>query len=106
MKEHHLPGFAIALVHDETIASQGLGLASLDLPKPFTADTLIDIASVSKSLTAASVALLVEDENHLDVKWNATMSSLLPEDFVMSGEGYTEGVTVEDILSHRSGLPR
>ncbi|KAK5113277.1 hypothetical protein LTR62_003614 [Meristemomyces frigidus] len=33
------------------------------------------------------------------------MSRLLPEDFVMDGEEYTNGVTVEDVLSHRSGLP-
>jgi hypothetical protein len=36
------------------------------------------------------------------MQYDAVMSTLLPEDFVMSGEGYTEGVTVEDILrSHR-----
>ncbi|CAK4030842.1 Hypothetical predicted protein [Lecanosticta acicola] len=33
------------------------------------------------------------------------MSALLPGDFVMNEESYTRDVTVEDILSHRSGLP-
>lgn len=33
------------------------------------------------------------------------MASLLSDDFVMSGDGYTEHVTVEDILSHTSGIP-
>ena len=32
------------------------------------------------------------------------MSKLLPGDFVMPGEGYTETVTVEDVLSHRTGM--
>jgi CubicO group peptidase (beta-lactamase class C family) len=31
------------------------------------------------------------------------MAKLLPGDFVMPGQGY-EGVTLEDILSHRTGL--
>ncbi|KAL1845512.1 hypothetical protein Plec18167_008566 [Paecilomyces lecythidis] len=106
MKQYHVPGLAIAIVQNETIASAGYGKASLDPSKPCTPDTLFDTASVGKSLTGASVGLLVNDnERYPEVQYEATMSSLLPDDFVMSGEGYTEGVTVEDILSHRTGLP-
>ncbi|KFY02953.1 hypothetical protein O988_01771 [Pseudogymnoascus sp. VKM F-3808] len=66
--------------------------------------TLFDIASASKSLTAGAVGLLVDDDKkYPEVQYEATMSSLLPEDFVMC-EGYTENVTVEDILSHRTGM--
>lgn len=105
MKQHHVPGLAIAIVQNETIASAGYGKASLDPSKPCTADTLFDIASASKSLTAASVGLLVhDDKKYPEVQYEATMSSLLPDDFVMSGEGYTGGVTVEDVLSHRTGM--
>ncbi|KAI1295132.1 beta-lactamase family protein [Xylaria venustula] len=107
MKKHHVPGLAVAIVEGDRTFSAGYGLASLDPPKPCTPDTLFDIASSSKSMTAASVGLLVRDnDRYPDVQYEATMSSLLPEDFVMSGQGYTEGVTVEDILSHRTGLPR
>lgn len=106
MEQYHVPGLAIAIVQNETIASAGYGKASLDPSKPCTPDTLFDTASVGKSLTGASVGLLVNDnEKYPEVQYEATMSSLLPDDFVMSGEGYTEGVTVEDILSHRTGLP-
>lgn len=105
MNEHHVPGLSIAIVQNESIASAGFGKASLNPSKPCTADTLFDIASASKSLTAAAVGLLVDDdEKYPEVQYEATMSSLLPEDFVISGEGYTENVTVEDILSHRSGM--
>ncbi|KAI0861475.1 beta-lactamase family protein [Xylaria cubensis] len=107
MKKHHVPGLAIAVIQDERTFSAGYGFASLDPPKPCTEDTLFDIASSSKSLTAASVGLLVrDDEKYPDVQYDAIMSKLLPEDFVLSGQGYTEGVTVEDILSHRTGMPR
>ncbi|EAW09100.1 beta-lactamase family protein [Aspergillus clavatus NRRL 1] len=106
MQQHHVPGISIALIHDDKVASAGYGHASLDPPTACTADTLFDIASSSKSLTAASVALLIDDgERYPEVQWDALMSSLLPDDFVMSSEEYTGGVTVEDILSHRSGLP-
>jgi CubicO group peptidase (beta-lactamase class C family) len=105
MGEFHVPGLAIAIVQNDQVASAGYGKASLTPPEPCTADTLFDVASLAKSLTAASVALLVEDnENYPEVQYDATMSSLLPDDFVMPGVGYTEGVTVEDILSHRTGM--
>ena len=107
LKEWHTPGLAIAVVQDDKISSRGFGRATLDPDKAVTANTLFDIASCSKSLTAGAVALLVEDEErYLDIKWDAKMSDLLPDDFVMAEESYTKDVTVEDILSHRTGLPR
>jgi CubicO group peptidase (beta-lactamase class C family) len=103
IKKYHVPGLAIAVVHNDVTASKAFGVASFDPPRPMTADTLLDIASASKSLTAASVALLVADDKFPEVKYEAEMAKLLPDEFVMPGQGY-EGVTVEDILSHRSGM--
>ncbi|KAK4960010.1 hypothetical protein LTR10_002899 [Elasticomyces elasticus] len=104
--KHHTPGLAIALVQDDTIHSTAYGYASLDPPEPCTPDTLFDIASASKSLTAAAVALLVEDhERFPEVRWEARMCDLLPEDFVMAGEGWTREVSVDDVLGHRTGMP-
>lgn len=69
-------------------------------------DTIFDIGSCSKSLTAASVGLLVADnDNYPDVQWDTPMSVLLPEDFAMAKDDYTRGVTVEDIIRHRTGVP-
>ncbi|KAF4992504.1 hypothetical protein FDECE_13693 [Fusarium decemcellulare] len=105
LKKHHVPGLAIAIVQNDTIASAGYGHASLDPPKKCTADTLFDIASASKSLTAASIGLLVADEKYPDIQYEAPVSKILPDDFVMPTKELTEAVTVEDILSHRTGLP-
>ncbi len=103
----HTPGVAIAILQDGKMESKGFGLAAIDPPKPVTPDTLFDIASSSKSLTAASVALLVADnEKYPQVQWDAKMSTILPDDFVMSKDDYTNDITVEDILCHRTGLPR
>lgn len=103
MKKYHVPGLAIAITHDGTMASKAFGMASFEPPKPMTTDTLLDIASASKSLTAASVALLVHDDKHPDIEYEAEMAELLLGEFVMPGQGYKD-VTVEDILSHRSGM--
>jgi CubicO group peptidase (beta-lactamase class C family) len=107
MDQHHVPGLAIAIVQDDETASAGYGYARLESSTPCTGSTLFDIASSAKSLTAAAVGLLVADnKQHPDIQYEAAMSSLLPDDFVMPGIGYTEGVTVEDVLSHRTGMAR
>ncbi|KAI0449225.1 beta-lactamase/transpeptidase-like protein [Xylaria acuta] len=94
MNQHLVPGLAVAIVH-----------ACLESPTPCTGSTPFDIASSSKSLTAAAVGILVADnDRYPEMQYDATMSSLLPEDFVMPGVGYTEGVTLDDVLSHRAGM--
>ncbi|GBF65024.1 hypothetical protein TMEN_7741 [Trichophyton mentagrophytes] len=101
---YHVPGVAIAVVQGEHIESAAFGKASLDPPEDCTPDTLFDIASTSKSLTAASVALLVDDnEKYPQIQYDARMADLLPGDFVMPGDEH-EDVTLEDILSHRTGM--
>lgn len=106
LKQNHIPGLAVAVVHNGQVASTGFGTGSFESNLPCTGDTLFDVASSAKSLTAASVALLVDDKKYPEVQYEAPMSRLLPDDFVMQDESYTKGVTVEDVLSHRTGMAR
>ncbi|XWW98693.1 hypothetical protein V2A60_006695 [Cordyceps javanica] len=104
--KYRVPGLAVAITHRGRVEARAFGLARLDPPVPCTPDTLFDIASASKSMTAASVALLVEDdERYPAVRYDAVVSELLPGDFVMPTEALTKEVTVDDILSHRTGMP-
>lgn len=105
VKKHHVPGLAIAVTHNDHVASTGYGSSSLDPETPCTADTLFDVGSSAKSLTAASIALLVDDDKYPEIQYEAVMSKLLPDDFVMSDAGYTENVTLDDMLGHRTGMP-
>lgn len=105
METYHLPGLSISICQNDTISSTAFGVSSLKSQQAATADTLYDIASSSKSLTAASVALLVEDnENWPEIQWTTPLHELLPEDFVMPTSELTDRVTVEDVLSHRTGM--
>lgn len=105
-RRNRVPGFSIAVVHNDRVESAGFGLASVRDDKPCTADTLFDIASSSKSLTAASIALLIDDnENYPEIQYDSVMSDLLPDDFVMANDEYTKGITIDDILGHQTGMP-
>ncbi|KAM3557135.1 hypothetical protein MY1884_004695 [Beauveria asiatica] len=108
LTKYRVPGLAIAVTHRSRTETCAFGLAQLDPPTPCTPDTLFDVASASKSMTAAAVALLVEDADgrrHPGVRWDAVVSELLPGDFVLPTEELTRAVTLDDIVSHRTGMP-
>lgn len=121
LKRRHIPGLSIAVIDDQTVfakvyviplpsttstkISQGYGHSRLP-DEDVTPDTLFHCASMTKAFTATAVSLLVDDdEKYPDVKWTAPVSSLIRDDFVLS-DGRTDEVTVEDLLSHRIGLPK
>lgn len=60
---------------------------------------------MTKAFTATAASMLVDDEAFPDVNWDTPISQLIRDDFVLSDEKYTAEVTIEDVLSHRSGLP-
>lgn len=106
MIQYHVPGLAIAITQDDHAASASFGYVCLKSNEQTTSDSIFDIASSAKVLTAACIALLIdEDDTTTDIQWDTTMSSLLPEDFVMPSTVCTKSITVEDILSHRTGIP-
>jgi CubicO group peptidase (beta-lactamase class C family) len=105
-RRNRVPGLSIAVVQNDRVESTGFGMASIEDDKACTADMLFDIASSSKSLTAASIALLVDDnENYPEIQYDSVMSELLHDDFVMAEDEYTKGITIDDILGHRTGMP-
>jgi CubicO group peptidase (beta-lactamase class C family) len=78
-----------------------------------TPETVFFTASTTKSFTAASVSLLIDDaasnqsieQIPPDLSWTSTISSVIPEDFALENDYATSHVTFEDALSNRSGLP-
>jgi len=102
MEEFHVPGMTVSVVYDGKVYySAGHGIAEMDTDIPVTEDTLFQIASVSKALTAASLALLVDEGK---VAWDAPVIDYLPE-FRLYDPWVTREFNVRDLLTHRSGLP-
>lgn len=102
MTKHRVPGLTIAVTHDNKDGAAAFGFADVRAKLTCEVDSIFDIASSSKSMTAAAIALLVRDERYPEVQFEAKMTDLLPGDFVMP-RGY-EDVTLEDIVAHRSGM--
>ena len=97
-----VPGMAVAVVFDDTVRfAGGFGVRELDTGAPVTADTVFQLASVSKSLAATVVASVVGTG---EVAWTSRLSDLDPA-FALHDAWPTQEVTLADLFSHRSGLP-
>ena len=98
-----VPGLSIALVKDgKLIQSHGYGLRDVERGLPMTENTVQPVASTTKSFTVASLATLVRDGK---IEWDKPVRDYLP-DFRLHSDCATQTLTVRDLVTHRSGLPR
>ncbi len=97
-----VPGLAVAVVHnDRVVALRGFGVLEAGKPQPVDADSVFQLASLSKPMASTVVAALVGDGR---VGWDDPVLRSLPEARI--GPAAIAGsVTLRDLLSHRSGLP-
>lgn len=103
LERMNVPGAGIAIVHgDKVVKSFGVGYADIEAQRAATGNTVFAIGSSSKAFTAFGNALLV-DEGKLE--WDKPVREYMP-DFRMYDDFATEEMTVVDLLTHRSGLPR
>ncbi len=94
-----LPAVAGALFTSAQVVQQSaIGVRRLGADTPVTLSDRWHIGSLTKSFTATLVAKFVERG---DLKWTQTLGELLGAD---RARAYA-GVTVEQVLSHRAGLP-
>jgi CubicO group peptidase (beta-lactamase class C family) len=98
-----VPGCAAAAVRGgDVVLAAGWGRRDLGSDLPVTSDTLFAIGSVTKAFTVATVGALV-DEGMLE--WERPLRDYVP-DLRLDDSVVTDRLTVVDLLSHRSGLPR
>src|SRR5215217_4943510 len=103
MASWNCPGVVVAIVKGDDIFHQSAhGLRDVENQLPMTEDTRFAMASVTKSFTAMSAALLV-DQGAL--AWDKPAREYIPE-FILADPYVSEHITVRDMLSHRTGLPR
>jgi CubicO group peptidase (beta-lactamase class C family) len=102
LKTTGVPGLAIAIVHrDEVIYLKGFGVREEGKAALVDADTVFQLASVSKSVASTVVAGLVGDGL---IKWDDPIVKHDPA-FRLADPWVSEQVTILDLFSHRSGLP-
>ncbi|KKB86494.1 beta-lactamase [Devosia limi DSM 17137] len=96
------PGVAVAVVHGgETIYAQGFGVRERGKDALIDADTVFQIASVSKPLAATVAAIQVAAGI---VDWDDLAQQYLP-DLALGDPAVSAMTTIGDLYAHRTGLP-
>ncbi len=98
-----IPGMAVGIVVDgKVVFLKGYGVRNFTDPSPVTENTLFAIGSCSKAFTTFALGQLV-DEGLL--AWDDPVIRYLPE-FRLKDVHATHHLTIRDLVTHRSGLPR
>jgi CubicO group peptidase (beta-lactamase class C family) len=101
LRTHDVPGMAISVVQDgKIVLAKGYGARRLGGTAQVDADTIFPTGSTGKAVTAAALAILVDDGK---LAWDDKVIDHLP-DFRMHDPWVTREMTVRDLLVHRSGL--
>ena len=90
-------GSVLVAIDGEVVYRKAFGLADVERGIDNTLGTRHGIGSLAKSFTAAIILQLV-DEGRLDLE--TTVAAYLPE----FRSDYAERITLDDLLSHRSGV--
>ena len=98
---HQWPGAVVLVGHDgKVVFRKAYGSRSLEpTHEPMTADTIFDMASLTKCLATATAVMQLYQQGRFNL--NDPVAKYLPE-FGANGK---EHITIRQLLTHYSGLP-
>ncbi|KND94311.1 hypothetical protein TOPH_00768 [Tolypocladium ophioglossoides CBS 100239] len=96
---------SIAVVDGHNVFAKGFGFASFP-DTPATPETLYYVGSTSKAHTAATLAQLIDTKAYPELSrgWTTPISSIIRDDFVLQDEWATNHITLDDAVSHLTGM--
>jgi len=103
LQEWKVPGASIAIVEkNKIVLTKGFGYRDIENKQPVTENTQFAIGSCTKAFTAALVGNAIKEKG---IDLDAPVASYFSELSFMDNT-LTTSVTLRDMLSHRTGLPR
>ncbi len=102
LSQYNLPALAAAVVKGGRIIAAGaVGTRRVGSNIPVTLNDRFHLGSDTKAMTALLAAMLVEEGK---LRWNTTIREVFPE-LAEKMDPALRGVTLEQLLSHTSGIP-
>ncbi|KAK4569516.1 hypothetical protein LTR86_003279 [Recurvomyces mirabilis] len=107
----HIPGASFAVLHGAKSWTRAYGHADQESKIPTTSETLFYAASTTKAHLCAAWGVYIDSDLNRgrpekdQIKWSTPLAEIIREDFVLADCVRTAQVTLEDALSHRTGLP-
>ncbi|MFC6997506.1 serine hydrolase [Rufibacter roseus] len=101
MTDFEVPAMSVAIVKGtDVVYLNALGTKTKGKQEPVDENTLFGIGSISKSITALSLGMLVDEGK---IKWDDKVTDYLPY-FQMYAPEVTNAFTIRDLMTHKSGL--
>ncbi|MGW7064397.1 serine hydrolase [Streptomyces sp. NPDC054904] len=101
MRSTGVPGVSVVVVHrDKVVHLQGYGIRRTGEGAAVDADTVFQLASLSKPISSTVVAGALSSPD----AWDTPLGRTLPG-FALKDPWVTAHVSAADLFSHRSGLP-
>ncbi|MDX1991877.1 MAG: serine hydrolase domain-containing protein [bacterium] len=98
MSEQHIPGLAVGIMQGDALVHEGYyGRANLEHDVPVTAESVFEIASVTKLFTAQALLRLIQEGNAALYDRLSDYLDDLPEAW--------KAITIRHCLTHQSGIP-
>jgi CubicO group peptidase (beta-lactamase class C family) len=96
LSTNNFSGVILVANGDKIVFQRGYGFASIENKVPNRPETVFQLASISKSFTAAAILLLAEQGR---ININAPLKDILPH------YPHGEKLTIHHLLTHTSGIP-
>ncbi len=101
--EAGVPGLGVGIVRNgEVIFAEGFGTRDTSTGRPIDSQTIFLIGSTTKAFTTTALAMLVDDGL---IDWQAPVRTYVPSFAVHNDEYVSAHLTVEDLVTHRTGVP-
>ncbi len=98
MRAQRIPGLSLAVTIDnELIFTKGYGVANVELRAPALAESVYEVASLTKQFVAVAVLLLAQDGK---LALDDSVRRYLPE-----APAAWDRITLRHLLTHTSGIP-
>jgi CubicO group peptidase (beta-lactamase class C family) len=102
IEKDDIPGLSIAIsFQEEVLYSKGFGYRDIENKEEMTPDTILGIASVSKSFTSIAIAQLIEQGK---ISYEDSITEFFPN-FKVPGEYDPSDIKVKHLLNHTAGFP-
>jgi CubicO group peptidase (beta-lactamase class C family) len=99
LERYHVPGVAVGVIHEGRNYTAGFGVTNVNHPLEVTPDTLFQVGSTTKTVTATATMRLIE-RGMLDL--NTPLRAYLPE-LRLADEEVAARVTLRHLFTHTAG---
>ena len=100
VKTHNLPAISLAVWHNKKLYQAAAGVLSLETGVEATIDSIFQIGSITKVMTASLVMQLVDEGR---VKLDNPVKQYI-RDFAIDDHDAAESITVRQLINHTSGI--